>query len=194
MRSIVLFIVIGICYSTGATSFDCTYSCVRGSCSLRHEKGGSTLKCENKYVDGSWAYVWQCYDVFGYPTIGYPYHGHIKQCNVTGCNPPWGCSLSSFTIAQDTCKYSDSFCGSEYKVCCENDGMCEPEYNKCTPSMTLRSNTTITTKPPVTISPSGNLNRPLTIGLGVGAIVLLLGLGVTIGVIINRRRRHFVAL
>ena len=43
-----------------------------------------------------------------------------------GCSPPWGCSLSSFSVTQKTCENFNTFCDkTSNKECCKDDVNCD---------------------------------------------------------------------
>lgn len=187
---IYIFLTIFFCHTL--SQFDCIYNCERGSCNtfgknndiinLRCSEWTScdtSGKCNNRYL-------WAC-------DFNRPYPGKIIECNKTGCIPPWGCKLDSFSLSTGSCTASNDFCNNPTKTCCNNDYDCDKFFSPCKILETLVMNTTTTTTQKTTTPSSGNheLNMSLIIGLSVtGFIVILTIIGFVIHKIKQNRRMN----
>ena len=170
--------------------FDCSYDCTRGSCDPLYGED-IHLRCDEWMVCGPGGpctneWQWNCQP-------NYPYTGTIKQCNRSGCIPPWGCTLVSFEKSTNTCQNFNTFCDKNpNKECCKNDENCDKYMHPCTPPTTLQMNTTSTTT--MTISPTEppKDNNQIIIGVSVaiGTLVLLFGLTFLILWGVRRRRKY----
>lgn len=166
--------------------FDCTFDCQRGSCNPE-ATSDIELKCSLWQTCGPYnapcrdVWLWSC-------KYSMPYLGTINQCNQTGCLPPWGCRLTSFSKTTETCQVTDSFCSSPTKACCNNDANCDKNMHECTPTTTVTpvTNATVTTTKP-TDAPNEPLNLSLIIGLSISGLIFL---GAIVGFIIYRVQRR----
>ncbi len=176
--------------------FDCTYDCTRGSCNPNGSVQNIGLKCDQcqSCPSGGQCYTYNCW--ICYPN--FPYYGKISECNKSGCIPPFGCKLISFTSAQPSCQSADDFCSSPTKTCCQNDNDCNKFFNTCTPPIPLVMNTTTTVTPPTTTPATTTpaLSTSFEIPLIVGGVVIgVIVLGIIIGCIVHYiRRRNYVQL
>ena len=176
-----------LCSTTPTTHFDCVYSCQRGSCAARDQPtfdGEPGLACVKMNKGGNNVGVWRW--MCDWYAEGL-YSGTIKQCNQTGCIPPWGCKLVSFTTAREECTPKNTYCdpnSGTKKVCCKNDVMCYPNHKPCIPALPIVKNTTThTTAPPHTPRP------PISTIIAVSVVSGVILLAIIGGIIVWVRRR-----
>jgi hypothetical protein len=106
---------------------DCQFFCKRGSCNP--SVTGFKLSCHSTV---------HCYNSLCEYYLGHnclpdvPYFGSISKCNQTNCVAPFGCTLISFSQAQNSCQDRDNFCDNELEnTCCNNDENCNKLFSPC---------------------------------------------------------------